>query len=46
MLGWHTEVRLRWMDFIYNANTKIEAQTKVISAGPDPVYVWFKVQEI
>ena len=33
-------------DFIYNAGTKIEAQTKVDGAGPDSVNVWFKIQEI
>ena len=33
-------------DFIYNTDTKIEAQTKVVSAGPDNMGVWFKVQEL
>jgi len=33
-------------DFIYNANTKIEAQTKVVGTGPDAIPLWFKIQGI
>lgn len=33
-------------EFIFNADTKIEAAAKVISAGPDDIKVWLAIQEI
>jgi len=33
-------------EFIFNADTRIEAQAKVIGAGPDNIGVWVEVQEI
>lgn len=32
--------------FIFNAGTEIKMSTKSISAGPDNVTIWFKIQEI
>jgi len=33
-------------EFVFNADTKIEAVAKVIGAGPDNIQVWLEVQEI
>jgi hypothetical protein len=33
-------------EFIFNADTRIQAQCKTISAGPDTVNIWIEIQEI
>jgi hypothetical protein len=33
-------------EFIFNVNTRIEAQAKVVGGGPDNIVVWVEIQEI